>query len=79
MPLILRLWLHREERDAWLVSRFGVGAGVFLPKSEIEIEPGHPVPVLQPVGPVSIEVPEWLALDRGLIEPAAHPDQGALF
>lgn len=74
----LKLWLHREERDAWLVSRAGVGAGVYLPKSEIAIEAGHPVPLMTPVGPVSVELPAWLAADRGLIT-ADNSQQGNLF
>ncbi len=74
----LKLWLHREERDAWLVSRGGVGAGVYLPKSEIAIEAGHPVPVLGPVGPVTVEVPRWLAEREGFAE-ASDPAQASLF
>jgi len=76
--ITLKLWLHREERDAWLVSVGGLGAGVYLPKSEIAIEQGHAVPVLAPVGPIAIELPEWLADDRGLRN---RPDinQGDLF
>lgn len=76
--LVLNLWLHREERDAWLVSRSGVGAGRFLPKSEIDIEDGHPVPVLGAVGPVRVSLPDWLAEKEGLSEAKAE-GQGSLF
>lgn len=77
-PLVLRLWLHREEADAWLVSTAGVGAGSYLPKTEISIEDGHPVPVMMPVGPVKVTVPRWLAADRGLWSPP-DPNQSSLF
>ncbi len=64
----LMLWLHREEADAWLVSRAGVGAGVYLPKSQIVLPPpGHPVPLAGPVGPVAIEVADWLAARERLV------------
>ncbi len=81
MQIVLDLWLHREERDAWLVSRSGVGAGRFLPKSEIEIEDGHPFPMLHgsPVGPVQVRVPDWLAEKEGLSEREAEGQQGSLF
>jgi len=80
MIIVLDLRLHREERDAWLVSRSGVGAGRFLPKSEIEIEDGHPVPLLHgsPVGPVRVRLPDWLAEKEGLAEVKAE-GQGDLF
>lgn len=74
----LPIWLHREEADAWLVSLSGVGAGVFVPKSEIAIEEGHPVPTLMPVGPVKVEMPVWLAREKGLWAPP-DPNQGSLF
>lgn len=78
MQITVRLWLHREEGDAWLVSRGGVGAGVFVPKSQLRLEPGHPVPVLAPVGPVDAELPDWLAEDKGLIDVKVD-GQGDLF
>jgi hypothetical protein len=74
----LMLWLHREEADAWLVSLSGVGSGVFLPKSQIAIEAGHPVPVMQPVGPVAIELPAWLAQRERLVV-EREEGQGSLF
>lgn len=74
----LKLWLHREEGDAWVCSASGIGAGTFLPKSEIAIEEGHPVPTMLPVGPVRVELPRWLARDRGLVDTPAE-GQGSLF
>lgn len=76
--ITISLWLHREEADAWLCSRGGVGAGVYLPKSEISIEPGHPVPDFGPVGPVKVDVPRWLAEREGLVR-TDDVNQGALF
>lgn len=88
--ITLRLYLHRDERDAWLVSLSGVGAGVYLPKSEIEIEgmsappsgPAQPVGgpsrLHGPVGPVNVELPRWLAEDRGLVS-QADEKQGSLW
>jgi len=78
MQTTVRLWLHREETDAWLVSRGGVGAGVFVPKSLLVLEVGHPVPVFAPVGPVSGEMPDWLAEEKGLIDGKVE-GQGDLF
>lgn len=76
--ITLKLWLHRDETDAWLVSLGGIGAGVWLPKSEITLEPDHPVPVLGPVGPVEISMPIWLA-DKRSLRVTTGPEQGSLF
>ena len=73
-----KLWLHREERDAWLVSRGGLGAGVFVPKSQLVLEAGHQVPVMAPVGPVDAELPDWLAEEKGLVDVKVE-GQGDLF
>ncbi len=93
MMVRAKLWLHREERDAWLVSRTGLGAGVFVPKSQLALEPGHPVPVFAgssaprsgaanlfggPVGPLDVELPDWLAEEKGLIDVKVE-GQGDLF
>lgn len=78
MMVRAKLWLHREERDAWLVSRSGLGAGVFVPKSQLVLEPGHPVPTLTPVGPLDVELPDWLAEEKGLVDVKAE-GQGDLF
>lgn len=78
MQTTVRLWLHREETDAWLVSRGGVGAGVFVPKSLLVLEVGHAVPLWGPVGPVSVEMPDWLAEEKGLIDGKVE-GQGDLF
>jgi len=74
----VKLWLHREEGDAWLVSRTGVGAGVFVPKSQLVLEVGHPVPVFSPVGPLDVELPDWLAAEKGLTTKKVE-GQGDLF
>lgn len=74
----LSLWLHREERDSWLVSRSGLGAGVYLPKTQIALEDGHPLPLAGPVGPVRVVLPDWLAEDRGLLD-REDEAQGGLF
>lgn len=78
MMVRAQLYLHREEHDAWLVSRSGVGAGVFVPKSQLVLEAGHPVPTLVPVGPVHCELPDWLAAEKGLVD-AKVEGQGDLF
>lgn len=75
MLITLRLWLHREEKDAWLVSLAGVGAGVWLPKSEIVV-PEDAVGGLN--GAVQVELPEWLAESKGL-RSAADDRQESLF
>jgi len=77
MMVAAKLWLHREERDAWLVSRNGVGAGVFVPKSLLELEPGHPMPVFAPVT-IDARLPDWLAEEKGLIDVKVE-GQGDLF
>jgi len=77
MQITVRLWLHREEGDAWLVSRGGVGAGVFVPKSQLRLEPGHPAPVFGAVQ-VDVEMPDWLAEEKGLIDVKVE-GQGDLF
>lgn len=63
MRIPLRLWLHREERDAWLVSLSGIGAGEWLPKSLIDVPDGA-VGGLN--GPVEVMVEQWAAEDRRL-------------
>lgn len=78
MMVRAKLWLHREEGDAWLVSRSGVGAGVFVPKSLLVLEVGHEVPVFGPVGPLDVELPDWLAEEKGLIDVKVE-GQGDLF
>jgi len=78
MMVPVKLWLHRDVGDAWLVSRGGVGAGVFVPKSQLVLEDGHPLPLLAPVGPVAAEMPDWLAEDKGLVD-VKFEGQGDLF
>ncbi len=78
MQVTLKLWLHRDVGDAWLVSRGGLGAGVFVPKSQLVLEAGHAVPTLVPVGPVAAEMPGWLAEEKGLIDVKVE-GQGDLF
>jgi hypothetical protein len=77
MMIPVRLYLHREEDDAWLVSRGSVGAGVFAPKSQLVLEAGHPVPTLMPVL-VDAELPDWLAREKGLVDVKVE-GQGDLF
>lgn len=62
--ITLRLWLHRAKADAWLVSTDGVGAGVWLPRAEVRV-PEDALGGLS--GAVPVELPRWLALDRGLL------------
>lgn len=78
MMVPVKLWLHREAGDAWLVSRGGVGAGVFVPKSQMVLEVGHPMPVMAPVGPVSVEMPAGIAEEKSLIDVKVE-GQGDLF
>jgi hypothetical protein len=75
MMVTLRLWLHREEKDAWLVSLTGIGAGVWLPKSEIVV-PDDAIGGLS--GAVAVDMPDWLAEQKGLRSAPAE-GQGSLF
>jgi hypothetical protein len=78
--ITLRLWLHREEPDAWLVSRSGIGAGEWLPKSQVAVPEEVHALVLGdgPRGPFEIDVPEWLAVKKGLMH-APDGRQAVLF
>lgn len=59
--LVLQLWLHRSEPDAVLVSVGGVGAGEWLPCSQIVMPEGAAPAALGPGGPFDFVVPRWLA------------------
>lgn len=52
--------LHHETEKAWLVSGDGV-TKVWVPKSQAELEAS------ESNGAFILTLPEWLALDKGLI------------
>jgi hypothetical protein len=73
MAMRATVHLHRDEPLSFLVSLDGVeGHGAWLPKSQIMYEP------LGLGGKLSIEVPDWLAREKGLVA-AANADQPSLF
>ena len=72
------LWLHRDQGDAWLMSRSGVGQGTYVPKSAVVLEEGHPVPTLMPVGPIRCEIDRGFGELKGLVE-VKDERQGEMF
>jgi hypothetical protein len=56
----LRVTVVARTAKAVLVRPDGASAEAWLPRGEIEIEEAA-------LGPVLVTLPEWLALDRGLI------------
>jgi len=72
----VKVWLciHRDDGDAWLVSRDGVGAGTYLPKSQVDVADGASVGFRVRE---EFEMPNWLAMDRGFVA-KADEGQGSL-
>lgn len=74
----VRLYLHRDQGDAWLVSGSGVGAGIFVPKSSIEWKDAVRMPTLAPEGPFAAEIDRNMGELKGLVT-RPDPNQGDLF
>lgn len=74
----LKLWLHREQGDAWLVSASGVGAGVYVPKSSVDwLEPLR-LPTLAPEGPFAARLDRAIGESKGLVQ-RPDPNQAEMF
>lgn len=59
----LLLHVHQDTRAAWLVSLTGDRDGaVWLPKSQVEVQPRPNHPPL-----ADVTLPEWLAIERRLV------------